>query len=94
MRDEIFDTVVFTQNASILFGILPGFLLYFLKPKKSTILGLLIIVASFVMTAQLIKGEHKNIVDNSKTILFAISFASGQGACLVLLALLQALMNM
>ena len=94
MRDDIFDTVEFTQNASILFGIIPGFILLLLKPKKSTILGTLLVIASFVLTNELIKGDHEHIKENPESTLFVISFISGQGACLVLLAVIQALLNM
>ena len=94
MKDEIFDWVEFTQNFSILFGILPGLVLYLLKPKKSAVLGTLLVVASLIMTNLLVKGDSKHIADNSKEYLFAVSVMSGQGACLVLLAVLQALMNM
>ena len=94
MRDEIFDTVEFTQNASILFGIIPGFILLLLKPKKSTILGTLLVIGSFFLTNELIEGDRRHITENPETTLFVISFFSGQGACLVLLSVIQALLNM
>ena len=94
MSDEIFDWVEFTQNFALLFGLVPGLLLYLLKPKKSSVLGLLLVVASLMLTSQLISGDSRHITENSKQYLFLVSALSGQGACLVLLATLQALMNM
>ena len=78
----------------MLFGLIPGVILYLLKPKKSTVLGLLFVIASLMLTSQLVSGDRRHITENSKTYLFLVCVLSGQGACLVLLATLQALMNM
>jgi hypothetical protein len=78
----------------MLFGLIPGVILYLLKPKKSTVLGLLLVIASLMLTSQLVSGDRRHITENSKTYLFLVCVLSGQGACLVLLATLQALMNM
>ena len=51
MSDEIFDFVEFTQNFALLFGLIPGVILYLLKPKKSSILGLLCVAASLMLTS-------------------------------------------
>ena len=93
LKDVIFDWVDFTQSASILFGILPGLILYHLKPRKSIGLGVVLITISLLLTSLLIEKDDKSITKNSKAILFTICLLSGQGACMVLLASLQALMN-
>jgi len=43
INDEIFDWFDFMLNAFALFGILPGILLRYLSPKKTAILGGLLI---------------------------------------------------
>ena len=94
MSDEMFDFVEFTQNFALLFGLIPGVILYLLKPKKSSILGLLCVAAALMLTSQLVSGDSSHITDNNRQYLFLVCVLSGQGACLVLLATLQALMNM
>ena len=93
MRDVVFDYVDFAQSASILFGILPGAILYHLKPRKSIAIGVVLITLALVGTSALVETDHEHITQNSKLLLFLVCVFSGQGACLVLLAALQALMN-
>ena len=51
-------------------------------------------IVSLMLTSQLVSGDRRHITENSKTYLLLVCVLSGQGACLVLLASLQALMNM
>ena len=92
--DEIFDWFDFMLNASALFGILPGILLKLLDPKKTAILGGLLIVFGQVMTALMVSSEHQKIKDNPVWMLGSICVLSGQGSCLVLYSCMQALMNL
>ena len=93
MRDVVFDWVDFTQNASILFGILPGYILYKFKPRRSIGLGVALITVALIGTSALVESESDKVAKNSKALLFVVCLLSGQGACLVLLSSLQALMN-
>jgi len=81
-------------SAFSLFGILPGLLLKWLAPKKTAIFGGILIVLGQMLTAMMVSSEHEKIRDNPSWILGTICGLSGQGACMILLASLQALMNM
>jgi hypothetical protein len=93
LRDVVFDWVDFTQNASILFGIIPGLILYKFKPRRSIGLGVALITIALLLTSALVESESSKVAQNSKLLLFVVCLLSGQGACLVLLSSLQALMN-
>ena len=84
----------FMLNGSALFGILPGLLLKYLAPKKTAILGGVLIVLGQMATTLMIASEHEKIKENSALVLGSICILAGQGSCLVLLSCLQALMNM
>jgi hypothetical protein len=93
LRDVVFDWVDVTQNASILFGIIPGLILYKFKPRRSIGLGVALITIALLLTSALVESESSKVAQNSKLLLFVVCLLSGQGACLVLLSSLQALMN-
>ena len=94
IADDVFEWFDFVINASSLFGILPGIIIKLLAPKKSAILGGLLIVAGQMMSAMLISSEHQHIKDNPAWVLATICILVGQGSCMVLLSSLQALMNL
>ena len=94
IEDEIFDWFDFMLNASALFGIVPGILLKILDPKKTAILGGILVVFAQVMTATMVSSEHKKIKDNPAWLLGSICVLGGQGACLVFFSCMQALMNL
>lgn len=81
-------------NSFSLFGVLPGILLKWLKPKKTAIFGGVLIVIGQMLTVLLISSEHEKVKENPEWLLGSICVITGQGACMVLLACLQALMNM
>ena len=64
-------------NACSLFGIIPGLLLKCLDPKKSAILGGLLVVASQMATAIMVSSEHDKIKENPAWMLGAICVAGG-----------------
>lgn len=64
-------------NACSLFGIIPGLLLKCLKPKKSAILGGLLVVAAQMATAIMVSSEHEKIKDNSAYLMGSICVAGG-----------------
>ena len=94
ISDELFDWFDFMLNGFSLFGIIPGLLLKCLAPKKTAILGGIFIVLGLMMTALMVSSEHDKIKENPAWMLGTICALSGQGACMVLLACLQALMNL
>lgn len=94
IEDEIFEWFDFVLNASALFGILPGFLLKMLDPKKTAILGGIFVVFAQVMTVMMVSTEHDKIKDNPSWVLGSICVFGGQGACLVFFSCMQALMNL
>ena len=94
IKDDIFQWFDFMLSACSLFGILPGLLLKWLAPKKTAIIGGILITLGQMLTAMMVSSEHEKIRDNPSWILGTICALSGQGACMILLASLQALMNM
>jgi len=64
-------------NAFALFGILPGVLLRYLSPKKTAILGGLLITIGQMVTCLMVSSEHEKIKDNSTFVLAAICIMSG-----------------
>ena len=94
IRDEIFDWFDFMLNASALFGIIPGLIIKYIDPKKSAILGGLLIVAGQMLTVMIVSTEHEKVKDNPAWVLGIICVLAGQGSCLVLLSCMQALMNL
>ena len=93
MKDEVFAWFEFMLNGFSLFGVVPGLILKALLPKKTAILGGVLIVIGQMLTVLLISSEHDKVKDNSEWLLGSICVITGQGACMVLLACLQALMN-
>ena len=81
-------------NGSALFGILPGFLLKWLDPKKTVLIGGVLIVIGQTMTALMVSSEHAALAKVPAWMLGAICVLSGQGSCLVLFSSMQALMNL
>ena len=94
IKDEVFAWFEFMLNSFSLFGVLPGILLKWLKPKKTAIFGGVLIVIGQMLTVLLISSEHDKVKENPEWLLGSICVITGQGACMVLLACLQALMNM
>ena len=94
ISDEIFDWFDFMLNAFALFGILPGIVLKFLSPKKTAVLGGILITLGQVMVVLMVSTEHANITKNPAWVLGSICAIAGQGSCMVFFASLQALMNM
>lgn len=56
--DDIFDWFDFVLNAAALFGIIPGIILKYLDPKKSAVLGGLLISAGQMLCVLMISTEH------------------------------------
>ena len=77
ISDEIFDWFDFMMNACSLFGIIPGLLLKVLNPKKSAILGGLLVVAAQMATALMVSSEHEKIKENPAWMLGAICVTGG-----------------
>lgn len=94
IHDDIFQWFDFMLSAFTLFGVLPGLLLKWLAPKKTAVLGGILIVLGLMLTAMMVSAEHEKIRENPAWVLGTICALSGQGACMILLASLQALMNM
>lgn len=82
------------MNALSLFAIGPGLVVQWLSPKKSAVLGGLLIMFAQLMTVFMVKSERESITKNSYALLFAIIICAGQGSCMVLLSVMQALLNM
>lgn len=81
-------------NAFALFGLLPGLLLKWLAPKKTAVLGGIMIVLGQMGMCVMVSTEHAHIKENPAWVLTIVCFLLGQGSCLVLFSCLQALMNM
>ena len=81
-------------NAFSLFGIIPGILLKYLSPKKTAVLGGIMVVIGLVMTVLMVSTDHAEIVKNPAWMLGSICVISGQGSCLIFFSSMQALMNM
>jgi len=64
-------------NAFALFGVIPGILLRYLSPKKTAILGGLLITIGQMMTCLMVSSEHKDIKNNSTFVLGAICVMAG-----------------
>ena len=75
--DEIFDWFDFILNGFSLFGIIPGLLLKWLKPKKAAILGGILIVCGQMMTVLMITTEHAKIKENPSWVLGTICAFAG-----------------
>ena len=88
IEDEIFDWFDFMLNAFALFGIIPGILLRYLSPKKTAILGGLLITLGQMITCLMVSSEHAKIKDNSTFVLGSICIMAGQGSCMVLFSCL------
>jgi len=71
----------------------PAFLLKLFDTKKSMILGGALVTVAHVLALVMINyaGNRKSIMDNSTMMVFLIAILGGQGACLLLLTLLQSL---
>ena len=94
MDDEVIDKFDYLINASSLFGIIPGLIIKYLDPKKSAVLGGLLIAAGQMATVLLVTTEHEKIKENPTWVLGSICVLVGQGSCLLLLSVMQALMNL
>ena len=93
IEDEVFAWFQFMLNYFSLFGIVPELILKVLRQKKTAILGGVLIVIGQILTAQLISSEHDKVKENPEWLLGSICVITGQGACMVLLANLQAFMK-
>lgn len=82
-------------NASLLFGLLPAYLLKLFNNKKSILLGGILLIVSLILSYVMVKdeGRRKDIANNSTLILFVIAVLGGQGAALTLMALLQSVLD-
>ena len=67
----------FILNSFSLFGILPGIILKVLDPKKSAVLGGILIVTSQMMICGMVSFEHAHIRDNSVIVFGTICALAG-----------------
>jgi len=85
----------FALNVSVLVAIIPVMVLKALDVRKSIFLGGFLITAAQLLAYFMITTDmnYKSFRDNSATIVLIVSLLGGQGACLVLFALMQSLLE-
>lgn len=85
----------FALNVAVMVSIFPVMILKVIDVKKSIFLGGLCITAAQVLSYLMITQDkdYKAFRENSATVIFIVSLLGGQGACLILFALLQSIME-
>ena len=81
------------MNFFSLFGVFAGLVVMLLKPKRSAVLGGVLIMIGQLLTIALVEYDHSNIKNNSELLLLIVCISSGQGSILVILACLESLLN-
>lgn len=89
-KDNLYNWFSFALNVAIMVGIIPVMILKAIDVRKSVFLGgFLITIAQtlgyFMITTDM---NYKSFRENSATIIFIVSVLGGQGACLVLFAVM------
>ena len=94
MKDFIFSWVDFVTNASLLFGLIPGIILKLLGPKRSIFIGGVALAFAQINMARFVPGEVDTVTHNKSPIYtLTLCAVAGQGACLIFLATLQAILQ-
>jgi hypothetical protein len=69
ISDEIFDWFDYAMNIYSLFGIIPGLVIMRLKPKKSAVIGSVMIMLGYLLFSSLVSFDKAHITKNATFLL-------------------------
>ena len=93
LDSQLFDWVSFATNFGLLFGFIPGSILYYIGVKNSILIGGITLSLCLMLTSRIVNGEPDLITRNGQLVCVFICGTAGQAALLIFLATTQALLH-
>ena len=93
LDNQLFDWVNFATNFGLLFGFIPGSILYYIGVKNSILFGGVLLSLMLMLTSRIVNGDPDMITRNGQFVCVAICGTAGQAALLIFLATTQALLH-